>query len=136
MAASQVTAVFPYDLSSVWEVVTSVADYSWRSDLGRTEILSETQFVEYTKAGYATTFTITRSEPCRLWELDMENSHMKGHWTGVFTRRVDEAALTCIENVVPKKLWMGLFVKGYLKKQQRLFLEDLKRALEQYPHHS
>lgn len=131
MAVSQMTAVFPYDLLSVWETVTRPAEYSWRSDLSRTEILGETRFVEYTKAGYGTSFTITRSEPCRLWELDMENGNMKGHWTGVFTRWNGETLLECTETVTPRKILMRPFVKAYLKKQQRLFLEDLRRALEQ-----
>lgn len=79
MAISNVKAVFQSDIKKVWEVVTSLENYSWRSDLSRIEILEENQFVEYTKDGYPTTFTITRTEPYKRWEFDMENSNMKGH---------------------------------------------------------
>lgn len=34
--------------------------------------------------GYATTFTITAMESCKRWEFDIENSNIKGHWTGLF----------------------------------------------------
>ena len=49
MAISTITAVLPWDVHSVWNTVTSVRDYTWRSDLERTESLNERQFVEYTK---------------------------------------------------------------------------------------
>lgn len=83
MAISNIKATFPYELQSVWDVVTSLENYSWRSDLSKIEILSRNQFVEYTKEGFATTFTVTVMEPCKCWEFDMENDNMKGHWKGV-----------------------------------------------------
>ncbi|MDE7390091.1 MAG: SRPBCC family protein, partial [Lachnospiraceae bacterium] len=85
MAISNIKVTFSSDIQKVWEVVTDVKNYTWRSDLSRTEILSEEQFVEYTKDGYATTFTITVTEPYKRWEFDIENGNIQGHWTGVFS---------------------------------------------------
>ena len=130
MAISTITAVLPWDVHSVWNTVTSVRDYTWRSDLERTESLNERQFVEYTKKGYATTFTITASEPCRRWEFDMENSSMKGHWIGLFASKGNDTEIEFTEHVTPKKWFMKPFVKSYLKKQQAQFVLDLKKALE------
>lgn len=79
MAVSNIKTVLSADISKVWDVVTDVENYSWRSDLSRTELLEKKQFVEYTKEGYPTTFTITSSVPYERWEFDMENSNMKGH---------------------------------------------------------
>ncbi|MDO5401992.1 MAG: polyketide cyclase, partial [Eubacteriales bacterium] len=87
MAISNIKAVFQQDIQKVWETVTSLENYAWRSDLSKIEILNEKQFIEYTKEGYATTFTITVVEPCMRWEFDMENGNMKGHWVGVFTKK-------------------------------------------------
>lgn len=101
----------------------------WRSDLSRTEKISEKQFVEYTKAGYPTTFTVTIVEPYRRWEFDMENSNIKGHWVGVFISRGNETEIDFTECVEAKKLFMKPLVKLYLKKQQAQFVEDIKRAL-------
>ncbi len=129
VAVSTVQDVLPVDIHRVWETVTSVEDYGWRSDLSRTEIVSGTQFVEYTKDGYATTFTVTRKEPCARWEFDMENGNMKGHWTGVFTPKGEQTEIIFTENVTPKRVFLKPFVKLYLKRQQALFLADLKRAL-------
>ncbi|MDO4789646.1 MAG: hypothetical protein Q3998_01620 [Porphyromonas sp.] len=71
VVTSNIKATFPYDLQRVWKIVTSLADCSWRSDIDKVEVISDTQFVEITKSGYRTTFTVTRQEPCCLWEFNM-----------------------------------------------------------------
>lgn len=129
MAVSNIKAVFPCEIQRVWEVVTSLEDYAWRSDLGKIEIISDNQFVEYTKDGYATTFTITEREPCKRWEFDMDNDLMKGHWTGVFTQKDGQTEIDFTESVTAKKLLMRPFVKMYLKKQQERYVTDLRKAL-------
>ena len=110
-------------------MVTSLTEYGWRSDIEKIEVLSETDFVEYTKDGYATTFTITAAEPWQRWEFDMENDNIKGHWTGLFFQENGKTTVDFTEEVTAKKAWMKPFVKGYLKKQQERYIEDLKKAL-------
>lgn len=129
MAVSNTKAAFPFDVQRVWDVVTSLDNYSWRSDLGRIEILNDKQFVEYTKEGYATTFTVTVKEPCKRWEFDMENDNMKGRWTGVFTSKDGATEVDFTEDVTAKKIVMKPFVKSYLKKQQAMYIRDLTNAL-------
>lgn len=131
MAISNIKAIFRSDIHKVWEVVTSVETYTWRSDLSKTEILNERQFVEYTKKGYATNFTITAIEPYRRWEFDMENGNMKGHWIGVFTQKGEQTEIDFTEDVIAKQIFMKPLVKAYLKKQQAQFVSDLKKALLQ-----
>lgn len=129
MAISNIKAVFQQDIQKVWETVTSLNNYAWRSDLSKIEILNENQFVEYTKEGYATTFTITAVETCKRWEFDMENDNMKGHWIGIFTQKDGQTEIDFTENVAARKLFMRPFVKSFLKKQQTLYVSDLKKAL-------
>ncbi|MCD7908995.1 MAG: SRPBCC family protein, partial [Clostridium sp.] len=82
MTTSNVKAVIQCDIQKVWETVSAVERYhTWRSDVSKTELTDEKHFIEYTKNGYSTTFTVTKVEPHRRWELDVENSHTKGHWT-------------------------------------------------------
>lgn len=69
-------------------------------------------------------------EPCRRYEFDMENANMKGHWTGIFTQKENGTEIDFTEDVTAKKLIMKPFVKGYLKKQQELYLSDLKKAMK------
>lgn len=128
MAVSQIKAIFDSDIKKIWEIVTSLENYSWRSDLSKIEILSDKQFIEYTKEGYATTFTITVIEPRKRYEFDMENDNMKGHWTGLFTQKGSQTEIDFTENVTAKKFFMKPFVKSYLKKQQSQYILDLKKA--------
>ena len=130
MAISNIKVSLPCDIQKVWEAVTSLEDYAWRSDLGKIEIVNENQFIEYTKDGYATTFTITVKEPCNRYEFDMEKGKMQGHWNGIFTKKGNSTELDFTEDVTAKKLLMKPFVKGYLKKQQQLYVSDLKKFLE------
>ena len=130
MAVSSIKATFRRDVKSVWDIVTSLENYKWRSDLSKIEILNENQFVEYTKDGFATTFTITVSEPYNRWEFEMENSNMKGHWTGVFEEKNGQTEIVFTEDITAKKLIMKPFVKSFLKKQQEQYVSDLKIALQ------
>ena len=128
MATSNIKALIPVELRKVWELVLDVENYAdWRSDLSKTEVISDMQFIEYTKDGYSTTFTVTLSEPYRRWEFDMENSNMKGHWIGVFTDKGNETEIDFTECVEAKKWLMKPFVKPYLRKQQKQFVEDIMR---------
>ena len=130
MASSNIKAVILGGLQQVWELILDIENYAaWRSDLSKTEVISDTQFIEYTKDGYPTTFTVTLVKPYRRWEFDMENSNMKGHWIGVFTDKGNETEIDFTECVEAKKWFMKPFVKSYLKKQQAQFVADIKRAL-------
>lgn len=130
MTTSTITATFNHHIEKVWNIVTSLENYQWRSDLSRIEIINDTQFVEYTKDGYATTFTITATEPYKRWEFDIENDNMKGHWTGIFTKASEGTRIDFTEEVTVKKTIMKLFIKPFLKKQQTLYVSDLRKILQ------
>ena len=130
MTVSNIKSYIPVELQQVWELVLDIENYAtWRSDLSKTEVNSDTQFIEYTKNGYPTTFTITVIEPYKRWEFDMENNNMKGHWIGVFTDKGNETEIDFTERVEVKKWFMKPFVKPYLKKQQAQFVADISKAL-------
>ena len=130
MASSNIKAVILGGLQQVWELILDIENYAaWRSDLSKTEVISDTQFIEYTKDGYPTTFTVTLFEPYKRWEFDMENSNMKGHWIGVFTDKGNETEIDFTECVEARNWLMKPFVKSYLKKQQAQFVADISKAL-------
>ena len=131
MTISNIKDSIDSNIHKVWETVLAVDKYTqWRSDLSKTEVINEEQFIDYTKNGYPTTFTITVVEPHKRWEFDMENSNMKGYWIGIFTSIDDKTEIDFTEQVTAKKFYMKPFVKSYLKKQQTQFVMDLKRILE------
>ena len=132
MAISNIKEFIRCDIEKVWETVLAVDMYRiWRSDLSGTEIINSNQFVEYTKNGYSTKFTVTIVEPYKRWEFDMENSNMKGHWVGIFSSNRNQTEIDFTENVIAKNWFMKPFLKSYLKKQQTQFVNDLRKSLEE-----
>ena len=128
MATSNIKALIPREICKVWEFILDIENYvAWRSDLSKTEVISDKQFIEYTKDGYPTTFTVTVVDPYRRWEFDMENSNMKGHWIGIFADKGNGTEIDFTECVEAKKWLMNPFVKSYLRKQQERFVADIMK---------
>ena len=127
MTESTIKAVLPRDIKRVWDTVTSLDHYEWRGDLDRIEIQDDKTFIEHTKSGYSTVFTVTACIPMERWEFDMENSNMTGHWTGIFTAKGDETEIDFTEQVKAKKWLLKPFVKSYLRKQQTQFVADIMK---------
>lgn len=75
------------------------------------------------------TFTITTSIPFTCWKFDMENSNIKGHWTGIFTEKNGQTEIDFTEDVIAKRFIMKPFIKAFLKKQQALYISDLRKVL-------
>ena len=130
MPTSKVTVHFSCPVERVWQAVTDLSNTAWRSDLKRVEVLDEAHFVEHTKSGYATNFIVTACEPLRRWVFTMENGNMSGSWEGIFETVESGTRLHCTETVNAKRWWMRPFVPGYLRRQQRLYLDDLRRELQ------
>lgn len=129
MAVSKVAYSFPCTVDQLWQIVTDLTHTDWRSDLAHVEALDSTRFVEHTKSGYATHFTVTAREPNHFWAFTMENGNMSGSWEGRFEAVEGGSRLTCVETVNGKHWWMRPFVPGYLKRQQKLYMDDLLREV-------
>jgi len=131
MAISTIKAEFQCEVEKIWNIVTSLENYSWRSDLDKIVISKpEKEFEEHTKEGYVTKFKITAFEPYKRYEFDMENENMTGHWTGVFSYQNGKTVINFTENVTAKKMLMKPFVGIYLKKQQNTYVNDLRHIVE------
>lgn len=70
MRTSTIIAIFSSDVQKVWNVVTDNKNYSWRSDLSKIEIVDDNNFIEYTKNGFQTLFTITVKQPYERYEIE------------------------------------------------------------------
>lgn len=131
MAVSTIKVQFRCEIEKVWELVTSLDNYSWRNDLDKIVVtVPEKEFEEHTKDGYVTRFKITAFDEYKNYEFDMENDNMQGHWTGKFFYKNGVTFIEFTEDVIAKKLVMKPFVGMYLKKQQAKYIQDLREALE------
>lgn len=130
MAKVTIQEVFRVAPEQLWEIVTNNIHFSWRSDLERIEIIDDTKFVEYTKEGIATEFTITCKEEGSRYEFDMNNKNMQGHWTGIFRKVEGGVEVEFTEEVNARNPIMNVFAGIYLRKQQKQYIVDLKKEME------
>ncbi|NBM56748.1 polyketide cyclase [Proteus sp. G2669] len=133
MATLNIKATFQCDIEKLWQVITLTENYQWRSDLRSIEVINDHKFIEHTKDGYSTIFTVTAKVPYQRWEFDMENENIKGHWMGVFTSDNGITEIDFTEVVISKKIFLKPLVKWYLKKRQKTYIQDLEKALANKP---
>ncbi len=125
------SAEFGSSVDKVWGIVTNHVVYGWRSDLSKCEVRSGGRFTEYSKKGFPTEFTVTLKIPYERYEFDMVNDNLTGHWTGIFEKVNGRTKVTFTEEVEVKNGLLRLLSGIYLKKQQKTYIEDLRKALEQ-----
>lgn len=131
MIRSTIKSSIRADLHTVWDVVTSLQDYSWRSDISSVEFSDEKHFKEVSNDGYVTSFTITVLEPLVQYSFTMDNENLSGEWTGFFKQTELGTEIQFIESIRLKKCRLYLFAWFYIRNQQKRYVSDLKRKCEQ-----
>ena len=129
MAISNIKVTLLCPVEIVWDTVTNLNNFSWRSDLKDVKIIDEHNFIEILKNGIETYFRITECIKYQSWIFEIENKNIKGAWIGKFYVEDDKTILDFTENVVSKKLIFKPFISLYLKRQQKIYFRDLKAKL-------
>ncbi|TLG71526.1 hypothetical protein [Culicoidibacter larvae] len=132
MRKSEVTAEFLANIQTVWDVVTNNMDFVWRSDLERIEITGEHTFIEYTKEGFKTEFTITNKTPHEFYAFDMKNERFIGSWLGEFSETENGGTMIRFTEYIDIKNPIIEFFSYFfmnLKKIQEQYVCDLRLRL-------
>ena len=129
MAISNIKVILLCPVEIVWDTVTNLNNFSWRSDLKDVKIIDEHNFIEISKNGIETYFRITECIKYRSWIFEIDNKNIKGFWLGKFYSKGDKTILDFTENVVSKKVIFKPFISFYLKRQQKIYFRDLKVKL-------
>ena len=129
MATSNMKVTILCPIEIVWDTVTNLNDFSWRSDLKAVKIIDEHNFIEIAKNGIETYFRITECIKYQSWIFEIDNKNIKGTWIGKFYSKGDKTILDFTENVVSKKVIFKPFISFYLKRQQKIYFRDLKVKL-------
>ena len=129
MATSNMKVTILCPIEIVWDTVTNLNDFSWRSDLKAVKIIDEHNFIEIAKNGIETYFRITECIKYQSWIFEIDNKNIKGFWLGKFYSKGDKTILDFTENVVSKKVIFKPFISFYLKRQQKIYFRDLKVKL-------
>ena len=132
MIQSNIKKQFSCDRNKLWDIITDNSNYVWRSDLSKIEIIDDTHFVEYTKNNFPTYFTITSKEKLKEYKFDLKNANLKGKWIGIFKELPNgNIELDFTEEIEVNSFIMKLLAKSYLKSQQKRYMRDLERALNE-----
>ncbi len=130
MIQSNMKKEFNCDKEKIWNIITDNSNYSWRSDLSKIEIVDNQHFIEYAKNNYPTYFTITSKKKLKEYKFDMENTNIKGKWTGLFKVLSNgNVELNFTEEIETNSFIMKLLAKPYLKRQQKRYMKDLEKEL-------
>lgn len=129
MAIANIKVTLLSPIEKVWNKVTDLNDFVWRSDLKNIRIVDNNKFVEISKDGVETYFKVTECIKNQCWSFEIENENIKGTWVGKFYSHGDKTTLDFTENIVSKKLIFKPFIGSYLRKQQNLYFKDLKKTL-------
>lgn len=123
---------FNCHIEKLWDIITDNTKYTWRSDLSKIEIIDDKHFIEYAKNNYPTYFTITSKENLKEYKFDIENTNIKGKWIGIFkTLDNGNVLLDFTEEIETNNFIMKLLAKPYLKSQQKRYMNDLEKELNQ-----
>lgn len=133
MIRSNIKKQFSCDKNKLWDIITDNSNYKWRTDLLKIEITDETHFIEYTTNNFPTYFTITAKEKLQEYKFDLENTHLKGKWIGIFKELPNgNIELDFTEEIEVKNFIMKLLAKPYLKSQQKKYMKDLEKELNKH----
>ena len=122
--------VLECEIEKVWDIVTSLENQAWRTSIDHIEIIDAHHFIEVDKEGYKTEFIILNKVKNKLYEFNLKNENIEGHWIGKFKSIDDQlTSIEIVESIEVKKKMMSLFAKKYLEKQQKQYINDLKNAL-------
>ncbi len=130
MIRSNIKKEFNCDKNKLWNIITDNANFAWRSDLSKIEIIDNTHFVEYTKKNFPTYFTIISKEKLKVYKFELKNENLKGKWIGIFKELPNgNIELDFTEEIEVNSFIMKMLAKFYLKSQQKRYMRDLERKL-------
>lgn len=133
MRTSTITAEFTSDVQTVWSAVTDNQHADWRSDLSSVDVSEDgSTFIEHTKDGFQTEFSIIEKNPCEFYAFDMQNKNFAGHWTGTFSKTENNGTKIVFTEEVrihnPFMEWLSYLFMD-LKKMQVTYVTDLRKRL-------
>lgn len=130
MIKANIKREFSCDKEKLWKIITDNSNYSWRSDLSKIEIVDDKHFIEYAKNNYPTYFTIISKQKLKEYQFEIENTNIKGKWTGLFKELSNGSMeLDFTEEIETNNFIMKLLAKPYLKSQQKRYMKDLEKEL-------
>lgn len=135
MPKSVYQAVFPYPAEAVYHAMADLSCWQWRSDLAGLEILENgNAFMEISKNGSRTHFTITEKQIGSRYAFEMEGEWFTGQWLGEFSAVPGGTRVVFTEKIRMKRWPLRLIAPLCLplKKMQKTYAIDLMIHLSEH----
>ncbi len=129
MIKSKIKVKLDFDIVKVWNKITYLENYTWRSGFGKIKIINNSTFIINSQSKNSTLCKFTFAKLYRQWELKLENKHYFGVIKGFLSGDENHCVIEFDTNLKPKKMFLLPFIKDTLKKQQQIYINDLKKAL-------
>lgn len=84
MAIANIKVTLLCPIEEIWNKITKLHYFSWRSDLHNIKIIDENNFVEISKNGIETHFEVTDFLKYKCWTFKIEKENIVGTWVGKF----------------------------------------------------
>lgn len=78
MAIANIKVILLCPIEKIWNKITDLNDFVWRSDFKNIRIIDENKFVEISKDGIETYFEVTECIQNQCWSFEIENQNIKG----------------------------------------------------------
>ena len=82
MAIANIKVILLCPIEKIWNKITDLNDFVWRSDFRNIRIIDENKFVEISKDGIETYFEVTECIQNQCLSFEIENQNIKGTWVG------------------------------------------------------
>lgn len=119
---------FDASIDQIWDLMTNLDNQMWRKSVEKIEKIGFHRFIEHDRSGIQTEFYIVNMIEKEVYEMNLKNDNLEGHWIGKLKERNGKVHLEMIEAIQVKKGMMKILAKRYLKHQQKQYIRDLKNA--------
>lgn len=129
---SEITALFDYDVETLWKVVTDSANSRWRSDLERTEVSRNNTFVEYSTNGQTARCKTVECRYLDFYTVSVSSVSFFGKRKYEFFREgPGKSKMICTGEILYRNhLLKALsFLGTDLRKMQESYITDLRKEL-------
>lgn len=110
--------------------MTDLHQQNWRTSIIEVKDIGFHKFIEVEKNNFETELTIINKVENDVYELNLSNQNMNGHWIGKLQQLSDgRVKLEMTHSITMKKKMLPFLVKTYIKQQQNHYMNDLRKAL-------
>lgn len=126
----ETTVDFGSSIDKIWSTITDNSNFTWRTDVSKIVVQDRGNFfVEYSKKGCPTEFRTTLKIPHERYEVDFKADKVSGHRKCIFKKSNGRTKITFISEMETEGRTGSVFAGRRLKKRQKRYILDLKKAL-------